>query len=513
MADETDKRADEKGDDENAGVPEVEAELVDETPAASEGAFDADAPTDAPEAELAPDNEAQKPASKSPLTPGIMLFLAFAVLALAAFAVWRFSGASKPSLLVGGEGVTAEEGISPADGPADLEKKEVGGAEGDAAVSAAPAQKGEPAVKKIANAPADDLKTAPEVVAAEEDPAPLPPVSEAGAAKIANTSPEGKKELAGVVDDEPTPSAEESSAHEYIADVEPDEAQAPVAQDQQTDIAASVEMAAPAGEEIAGAAGPADEDVQADAEQRLAALRAELQAEFAEEKRALENAIREERRVAESLQAEIDQLRAALTQAETEAARANAANEEIRALRAEVERLRREQANISARQMRATFAFSALSRAVDQGDPFTEELAVVAEFAPNASAALDAYAASGVVSEAELRAGFDDAARAALAAAAQEKAGGGVAGLIARAQSLISVRPARPMAGSEPGAVLSRAEFALEEGDAAGALLEIESLPPVAQEAMVDWVKKARARAQAEAAIARLQAEISGEAG
>ena len=83
---------------------------------------------------------------------------------------------------------------------------------------------------------------------------------------------------------------------------------------------------------------------------------------------------------------------------------------------------------------------------------------------------------------------------------------------MARAKSVISVRPATPQAGDAPGAVISRAENALSEGETAFALLQLEDLPLVAQSAMADWIADARARAEAEAALAMLQSRLAGEA-
>ena len=106
----------------------------------------------------------------------------------------------------------------------------------------------------------------------------------------------------------------------------------------------------------------------------------------------------------------------------------------------------------------------------------------------------------------------DAAARRALAAAGQAEAGGGLSGIMARAKSLVSVRPAAPMDGDDPGAILSRAENALEQGEIGFALLQLEDLPLPAQEAMAGWIANARARAEAKAAIARLTVLLSGEA-
>ena len=206
--------------------------------------------------------------------------------------------------------------------------------------------------------------------------------------------------------------------------------------------------------------------------------------------------------------AEIDALRTALSDAQE---RERAANEEISSLRARLEQANRAGAAQSTRQMKASFALAALSRAVAQGGPYAQELAAVAEFEPAAPALLEAHAQTGVASDAQLRERFDVAARAALAAAGQAEAGGGFSGLMVRAKSLVSVRPAKPMSGDTPGAVLSRAEHALDQGEVAFALLQLEDLPLPAQEAMADWMAEARARAETIAALDRLQAQLSGE--
>ncbi len=540
MADEAGKR--EGGEDE--GLPEVEAELVSETPPV-EGAFDAEeAPKAAPEAELEPDAPAGDgggPAGKPPLTksltPGVMLFGAFAVVALAAFGVWRVLPRAEP----GPSPISAEE--SPAATTAEPDQ-----AATDAATPT-----------KIDNAPADAaeamMKRAPETGAPEGEITALPPVTEAGASKLGNVADDGVKQAAAddpeegvsleiepdageapeidpstaesaipVLDEEPpveetpasAPSGDEADGPAAGPAVEPDTAPA---QDEPASVGeadtgpVATEMAPP---DEAFAPAPADSiaaDSIANAEnvQSLEQELAKVRASFSEQQRQLATALANEHRTNLELKNEVERLRTALSAAE--AARDEAANEEITALRAEVQKLRREQANTSARQMRASFALAALARAVDQGGPYTEELAAVAEFEPAAAAALEVHAETGVPSDAALRDGFDAAARSALAAAGQEKAGGGFAGLIARAQSLVSVRPAAPMNGDGPGAVLSRAEAALDQGEITFALLQLEDLPLSAQEAMADWMADARRRAEAEAGLARLEAALTGEAG
>lgn len=482
MADEAGKRE----GDEHEGLPEVEAELVSET-AQSEDAFDEDAPEGAAQAAVEPDAQADEAARKKALTPGVMLFLGFVVVALTAFAVWRFTP----------HGVSVEAQLpppaeaAPAKEPADETRTS------SWTRDEPEPEPDEPAEEKIANAPADELKTPPE--AAEGAAGYLPPVTAEREAKIGNSVEEGAKEAMRRF-------AEEDAAAEV----------APEPQDLPEDQPADEAETAALEPEDAAETGPAPEPALVPAPDMATtetsdAEFADLRARYEEETQALRTELDNERRANEDLNSEIARLRSALAEAESD--RDAAANEEVMALRDEVERLRRDRANTSSRQMRASFALAALARAVDQGDPFTEELEAVAEFEPSAAAALEAHAETGVATEAALRIGFDAAARAALAAAGQEKAGGGVPGLVARAKNLVSVRPAEPMAGDDPGAVLSRAEQALEEGEVSFALLELEDLPVSAQEAMAGWMAEARARAEAVAALGRLQAEISGETG
>lgn len=483
MADEAGRR---DGED-NDGPPEVEAELVGAA-APSEEAFDADAPPDSAQAEPEPDPEEAKPRQKPVMTPGVVLFCAFAAVALGAFAVWRFTPHDALPAAPDNKAASAAEAADPDNAAA--------------APRAAPPAEPAPAEttgSKIANAQAGGLKPAP--AAREAGPGYLPPVTADGAAKLANTVEAGAKEAMRRFAEEQggAPAADIAPSTEDAI------APAPALAD-----AAAAEAAAGGAEQAAAEADPesgARDAGAAQTDERLAQARAD----FAEEKRRLETALEEERSRNAGLSAEVENLRIAL--ADAQAARDLAANNEAAALRAEIEALRNQQERNSSRQMRAAFALTALSRAIDHGDPYTEELAAVAEFEPAAASALEAHAATGVATDASLRIGFDAAARAALAAASLEKVGGGLPGLIARAQNLVSVRPAKPVAGDAPGAVLSRAEHALEQGDVAFALLQLEDLPLVAQEAMADWIASARARAEAQAALARLEAEISGDAG
>ncbi|MFC2951437.1 mitofilin family membrane protein [Marinicaulis aureus] len=500
-------------------LPEVEAELVSKTPPV-EDAFEDDAPAD----QAPPDAHESNPGDgdgdnggkrKSTLTPGVMLFLAFVVVALIAFAVWRVQ--MKP--VSDGAAVTAPPVEETAPAISEAQDDSTVASEPETESEAAPeADTPETPQQKIENLAADDLAPEPFEEAAgetgEQSGGFLPPVTEAGGSKISNSVEEGAKEAmrqfgeAEAVQDKnpPTDEAAEAVATDD-AEVAGDEAQedlsvAPVSEPSE-DVAHEAETDADT--EVAVSPETSAEDEAVAMQSEMESMRAAFEEERAELAAALESARRINTDQNDELQDMLETLQLAN-------AREEALKQEIATMRSEMEKLRREGATLSRQHMKASYALAALSRAVDQGAPFTEELAVLAEFEPSATAALETHAQTGVKSDVQLRENFDAAARRALAAAGQAEAGGGLSGIMARAKSLISVRPAVPMDGDDPGAILSRAENALEQGEIGFALLQLEDLPLPAQEAMAGWIANARARAEAQAAIARLTVQLSGDA-
>ncbi len=71
------------------------------------------------------------------------------------------------------------------------------------------------------------------------------------------------------------------------------------------------------------------------------------------------------------------------------------------------------------------------------------------------------------------------------------------------------VRSLEPREGTDPDAVLSRAEAALHNADIAAALTELQGLPPEGQGAMADWVARANQRMAAAEAAAALAATLA----
>lgn len=550
---------------EEKSLPEVEAELVSETPS-PEDPFEDDAPSDSPPPDAVqgdagdaaagnanadggdgPGNGADKPDGKrkSTLTPGVMLFLAFVVVALIAFGVWWFQMRSGDEASAENERADIRETEQSASVPDDA--PDISDEPDDASADdAAPAA-------KIGNLPDDDLKP---YNAPAQSSGSLPPVSEEGAPKIDSSMEGGAKdalrrdnkadetEQAQSTDQLPqTPEESPAEAGQESQSVEPqaavssqeaeasgdDEAISEMPEDAAEEAPGEAE-APPAGEETSEQTAQSTEDSAEDestgGEDAAVALQAEMEsmrAAFEEERAELAAALDRARAENEAQVEELSRLRAELENRDSAAdeeidrlraeleTNENAANEEIARLRSELQQLRTDRTQQSARQMKASFALAAISRAVEQGDPYAEELAAIEEFEPGAGAALEAHAETGVATDAALRIGFDAAARKALAAAGQAEAGGGISGLMARAKNIISVRPARPLEGDDPGAILSRAEHALEEGEIDFALLQLEDLPLPAQEAMADWIAQARARAEANAAVAALTSRFAGE--
>ena len=156
-------------------------------------------------------------------------------------------------------------------------------------------------------------------------------------------------------------------------------------------------------------------------------------------------------------------------------------------------------------------ALTALSGAINSGEPFDAPLADLAEQGvEDVPAALSEVAAEGVQTLSALQNAFPDNARASLGAARasgepdEEEAGLG--GFLRRQ---LGARSVTPREGNGPDAVLSRAEAAVREGRLSEALAETEALPAPAKEAMQDWLDAARARDAAQAATEKLSQSLT----
>lgn len=151
-----------------------------------------------------------------------------------------------------------------------------------------------------------------------------------------------------------------------------------------------------------------------------------------------------------------------------------------------------------------------LRRAIADGRPFTAELAAVKAFAPAGLdlKALDARSAAGVASLASLQRGFGPAVKAALDAARPPSDGSFGSELLAKARSLVRVRPKGDIPGPAPEAILARAERSLTAGDIAQAARETAQLQGPAADVMKPWLAEANARAAADDALRQIEAKL-----
>ena len=151
-------------------------------------------------------------------------------------------------------------------------------------------------------------------------------------------------------------------------------------------------------------------------------------------------------------------------------------------------------------------AFANLRAAVSDGRPYAAELDTISTLAPSVGdlGVLPAYAETGIPTVPALARSFDAARNNALAAPA---AGGSlVDNLLASAQSLVKIRPIDEATTSDgPAAALARAKAALDQGDLAAAVKDVEALDDATRDAFSAWLGQARARLGADQTLTRLE--------
>lgn len=165
----------------------------------------------------------------------------------------------------------------------------------------------------------------------------------------------------------------------------------------------------------------------------------------------------------------------------------------------------------AAEAARAQTAVTQMNAAISAGRPYEAALAELqAAGVEDIPQPLADTAAGGVVTLANLQARYPDAARQALATARaevpDEGEGGGFGSFLKRQ---LGARSVAPREGTDPDAVLSRAEAAVRDGRLTDALAEIETLPAPAQDTMAEWLADARARQATEAAADELSQRLT----
>lgn len=151
-------------------------------------------------------------------------------------------------------------------------------------------------------------------------------------------------------------------------------------------------------------------------------------------------------------------------------------------------------------------ALDALSDAVASGSPFAAELQALDDQA--LTEALGPLAERGVLTLDQLQAGFPHAARDALRIARDlSTADGWGDRLVDFLATQTGARSLSPREGSDPDAVLSRAEFALSEGRLADTLAALQALDPAIRAPLEAWSEAAQAHLAARTALQSARGE------
>ena len=156
----------------------------------------------------------------------------------------------------------------------------------------------------------------------------------------------------------------------------------------------------------------------------------------------------------------------------------------------------------------------ALNAVLENGGSFTNELAAAETLlgGSDAISELQPIAAKGIRSREALVAEFDDVANGVLDAEAVPEGQGLLSKFMESAKSLVKVRPAGPIEGDSPGAVLSRMEAALKAGNLDSVVSEWEALPESGKTASADWIGAVRDRMAAKRLIGQIIDQLSSEA-
>ncbi len=431
------------------------------------------------------------------LSPGVMLLIVLVAVLVVGFAIWRLAGGGastqQPAATTGAPSDAAPDAVTPAALPeGDSSPSEEAGEtlvlSGSFPASARPA----PAPGKIANTGAATAKEAAAGIGPSESSdasrgLPLAPAPATGGNEtLQNAAKKAAKALAGpdTGDAIDLGDTEAPAGGEEIETPAPDtEAYPPPSAD-------------PAFSETPGEA--SDQEASLPGAEKLANDLTEMKAALA---------------AAQTLNAqqadEIAAIRDSFQQALAERDRNSGAA--IASLSARLDKIQTDvAATPRGREAAASLALVALQRVIDSGAPYQAELDVLSRLAPGRPAleALRARAETGAPTLLALKADFPEAARAARAAASRALSKGPVADFFARLETLISIRPAAPMAGGSAIAIISRAEDRLDKDMLAAAVTELEALPAPSSDAFSQWLADARARLAADQAIADLNAAL-----
>ncbi len=186
--------------------------------------------------------------------------------------------------------------------------------------------------------------------------------------------------------------------------------------------------------------------------------------------------------------------------ADATSAKVDAASEKIDAAAAKID---------AAAALGPSVAADALSAALQAGRPFSAELAALRTLGVETTTldALAPDAATGLPTLASLRARFESEIAAVDLAIPIPEGTSVMDRLMKSAEGLVQVRPAHPIEGADPSAIVTRIRAALDAGDLQTALSEWDALPEDAKTATADFQRDAAALRDANALVAKLRAD------
>lgn len=155
-------------------------------------------------------------------------------------------------------------------------------------------------------------------------------------------------------------------------------------------------------------------------------------------------------------------------------------------------------------------AISKVISALENGTVFNEAIVDLENSGTSVPDILASVSETGVASINQLMETFPEAARSALAVARLKAAESGEAsGLSGFLKSQLGARSLEPREGTDPDAILSRAEAAVREGRLDEALSEIDGLDEAAQSELSGWSGRARLRLDALQAAQTLSTNLN----
>jgi hypothetical protein len=167
----------------------------------------------------------------------------------------------------------------------------------------------------------------------------------------------------------------------------------------------------------------------------------------------------------------------------------------------------------AARRTAEIMAVGVLRTAANRGEPFKAELDLIDALGVEhpGLATLAPLADAGVPTPATLREDFETNVMDAILAATEAVPPGAnfIDRMVGGVRSLVSVRPAGPIEGTTPVAIVSRVRANLQSGELEAAAAEWDSLPESGKSVSAAWAERLKARIALDAAMNEIAASLA----